>query len=50
MLWAVAVVLTVVWVIAILASYTFGGLIHVLLLFAALAVVTHVLRRRRRVA
>ena len=38
MLWTIAVVLLVLWALGMVTSYTLGGLIHVLLVLAAIAV------------
>jgi hypothetical protein len=38
MLWTLAVLLTVLWLLGMITSYTMGGVLH-LLLFAALVVV-----------
>lgn len=47
-IWAIAVVLVVLWILGMAASYTLGGLIHVLLLLAVVAVVFRLLAGRRR--
>ena len=37
-LWTIAVVLVVLWLLGIVSSYTLGGFIHLLLLLAIIAV------------
>ncbi|AWW27709.1 lmo0937 family membrane protein [Acetobacterium sp. KB-1] len=46
MLWTVAIVLVVLWLLGFLTSYTFGGLIHILLVLAVIVVVINLIRRR----
>ncbi len=47
MLWTIAVVLVVLWMLGLLSSYTAGGLVHVLLLLAIVAVLLRVIQGRR---
>jgi hypothetical protein len=49
MLWTVAVVLLVLWALGLGTSYTAGGLVHLLLVFAAVAIVFQFLGGRRTV-
>jgi hypothetical protein len=46
-LWLVAVVFCVLWVLGLASSYTMGGLIHVLLVLAIVAVLVRVIMGRR---
>jgi len=46
MLWTVAVVLVVLWFLGFITSYTFGGLIHILLVLAVIVIVINFIRRR----
>lgn len=46
MLWTVAIVLVVLWLLGFLTSYTFGGLIHILLVLAVVVIVINLIRRR----
>ncbi|WP_373486136.1 lmo0937 family membrane protein [Acetobacterium malicum] len=46
MLWTVAVVLVVLWFLGFITSYTFGGLIHILLVLAVIVIVINLIRRR----
>jgi Family of unknown function (DUF5670) len=49
MLWTVAVVLLVLWALGMGTAYTAGGLVHVLLVIAAIVVVFQFLGSRRTV-
>jgi hypothetical protein len=47
MLYTLAVILIVLWLFGLLTSYTMGGLIHVLLVIAVIAVLLSVIQGRR---
>ncbi|MCS6763725.1 MAG: lmo0937 family membrane protein [Candidatus Protistobacter heckmanni] len=47
MLYTIAVVLIFLWLLGLLTSYTLGGLIHVLLAIAIIAVLLRVIRGDR---
>ena len=47
MLWTIAVVLLVLWLLGLASSYTIGGLIHLLLVVAIVVVVIQFLQGRR---
>jgi len=47
MLWTIAVVLLVLWALGLVTSYTIGGLIHLLLVLAIIAVLIRVIQGRR---
>jgi hypothetical protein len=49
MLWTIAVVLLVLWLLGLVTSYTMGGFIHILLLLALAAVLIRVIQGRRPV-
>jgi hypothetical protein len=49
LIWAVAVILVVLWGVGLATSYTMGGLIHVLLVLAIVAVLFRVIAGRRAV-
>ena len=49
MLWTIAVILLVLWVLGLATSYTLGGFIHVLLVIAIVVVLINVLQGRRAV-
>ncbi len=50
MLWTIAGVLLVLWVLGLATSYTIGGLIHILLVLAVISVVFQLFRGRARTA
>jgi hypothetical protein len=47
MLWTIAVVLLVLWVLGLVSSTTLGGFIHILLVLAIIVVVLNVIQWRR---
>ena len=47
MLWTIAVVLMVLWVLGLVSSYTMGGFIHILLALAIITVLVSVIQGRR---
>ena len=47
MLWTIAVILLVLWLLGLVTSYTMGGFIHVLLVIAVVVVLVNVLQGRR---
>jgi len=47
MLWTIAVVLLVLWALGMATAYTAGGLIHILLVLAVVAVLILVIQGRR---
>ena len=47
MLWTIAVILLVLWVLGLVSSYTLGGFLHILLVLAVIALVVGLLQRRR---
>lgn len=48
MLWTIAAVLIVLWLLGLVSSYTMGGLIHILLVIAVIVVLLNVIQGRRR--
>jgi len=44
MLYTIALILTILWLLGMISSYTIGGLIHVLLVIAIIAVLLRVIR------
>ncbi|HET8668011.1 MAG TPA: lmo0937 family membrane protein [Terriglobales bacterium] len=48
MLWTLCVILIVVWFVGLITSQTLGGFLHILLLLAALALITELALRYRR--
>jgi Family of unknown function (DUF5670) len=47
MLWTLAVILIVLWLLGMVSSYTAGGLIHVLLIVAIVVIVIRVIQGRK---
>ena len=47
MLYTIAVILIVLWLVGLLSSYTMGGVIHVLLVIAIIMIVLNLVRGRR---
>jgi hypothetical protein len=47
MLWTIAVILIVLWVLGLVSSYTMGGFIHVLLVIAVIVILVNVIQGRR---
>ena len=49
MLWTIAVILLVLWLLGLVSGYTMGGVIHVLRVIAVVVVVIQFIQGRRRV-
>jgi hypothetical protein len=47
MLYAIAVILIVLWLLGLVSSYTMGGFIHILLVIAIIVVVLGFIRGRK---
>jgi hypothetical protein len=47
MLWTLAIVFLALWALGLVTSTTMGGLIHLLLVFAVIAVLVRVIQGRR---
>jgi hypothetical protein len=47
MLWTIAVVLIILWLLGLVSSYTMGGFIHVLLVIAVIVVLLRVIQGRK---
>jgi hypothetical protein len=47
MLWTIAVILAVMWLLGMVSSYTMGGLLHVLLFLAVAVILINVIQGRR---
>jgi hypothetical protein len=47
MLWTIAVILLVLWLLGLVTSYTMGGLLHILLVIAIVIVLLSFIRGRR---
>lgn len=48
MLWTIAIILVVLWLLGLVSSYTLGGLIHILLVIAIVVILVQVIQGRRR--
>ena len=49
MLWTIAVILVVMWLLGMVSSYTLGGFVHLLLVLAIIAVLINIIAGRRPV-
>lgn len=49
MLWTIAVILLVLWLLGMVSSYTLGGFIHILLVVAIIVVLVRVIQGRNPV-
>ncbi|MFH1311939.1 MAG: lmo0937 family membrane protein [Candidatus Eisenbacteria bacterium] len=47
MLWAIAVVFIVLWLLGLVTSFTMHGFIHILLVIAVIAVLVRIIQGRR---
>jgi len=47
MLWTIALVLMVLWLLGLVSSYTMGGFIHILLVIAVVVVLVRIIQGRR---
>jgi hypothetical protein len=47
MLWTIAVILAVMWLLGMVSSYTLGGFLHILLLLAVAVVLINIIQGRR---
>ena len=47
MLWTVAVVLVILWMVGLVSSYTMGGFIHILLVIAIVVILIRVIIGRK---
>ena len=47
MLWTLAVVLVILWLLGLVTSYTLNGFIHVLLVIAVIVVLLRIIRGRK---
>ena len=47
MLWTIAVVLAVLWLLGLVSSYTLGGFIHILLVIALVVLIFNLVSGRR---
>ena len=47
MLWTVAVIMLVLWLLGLITSYTMGGFIHILLVIAIVVIAVNLIQGRR---
>jgi uncharacterized membrane protein YtjA (UPF0391 family) len=47
MLWTIALVLLVLWLLGLVSSYTMGGFIHILLVIAVIVILIQVIQGRK---
>jgi uncharacterized protein DUF5670 len=47
MLWTIAVILGILWLLGMVSSYTMGGFIHLLLVLAVIVVLINLIQGRR---
>jgi len=47
MLWTIAVVLIILWLVGLVSTYTMGGFIHILLVIAIIVLVVGLIQGRR---
>ena len=49
LLWTIAIILVILWLLGMVSSYTLGGFIHILLVLAIIVVLIRVIQGRRPV-
>ena len=49
MLWTIFMILLVLWLLGLVTSYTLGGFVHILLVFAVVVLVIQLLQGRRSI-
>jgi len=47
MLWTIIAILLILWILGFVSSYTFGGLIHIILVVAIILLIIQLLSGRR---
>jgi hypothetical protein len=47
MLWTIAVVLIILWLLGLVSSYTMGGFIHILLVIAIVVVLVRIIQGKK---
>jgi hypothetical protein len=50
MLWTIAIILLVLWLLGLVSSYTLGGFIHILLVLAIVAVLVRLIQGRNPIS
>ena len=49
LLWTIAVILVILWLLGLVTSYTLGGFVHLLLVLAIVVILIRVIQGRRPV-
>ncbi len=49
LLWTIAVILIILWLLGLVTSYTLGGFVHILLVVAIIIILIRVIQGRRPV-
>ena len=49
LLWTIAIILMILWLLGLVTSYTLGGFVHILLVLAIIVVLIRVIQGRRPV-
>ena len=49
LLWTVAIILFILWLLGLVTSYTLGGFVHILLVLAVIVILIRVIQGRRPV-
>ncbi|HEX4381037.1 MAG TPA: lmo0937 family membrane protein [Candidatus Acidoferrum sp.] len=49
LLWTIAVILIILWLLGMVSSYTLGGFVHILLVLAIIVILIRVIQGRRPV-
>jgi hypothetical protein len=47
MLWTIAILLAILWLLGFVSSYTMGGFIHILLVLAVIVVLVNLIQGRK---
>jgi len=47
LLWTIAVILLILWLLGLVTSYTVGGFIHILLVLAIVVILVRIIQGRR---
>lgn len=49
LLWTIAIILMILWLLGMVSSYTLGGFVHILLVLAIIVILIRVIQGRRPV-
>jgi Family of unknown function (DUF5670) len=49
LLWTIAIILVILWLLGLVTSYTLGGFVHILLVLAIIVILIRVIQGRRPV-